>query len=307
MVGSTFTLEMPDGVSVFIYRWLPNAPPEAVVQIVHGLAEHAARYARLAEALSSRHYAVYANDLRGHGRTAKTMADLGFFAERDGWNACVEDLWRINRWIAGCHPGLPIVLLGHSMGSFLAQQFISEHGGGVSGAVLSASNGSPPPVLAAIGRWLAWLERLRLGARGRSALMHALFFATFNRPFRPARTPFDWLSRDAAEVDKYLADPLCGFGSTTQLYVDLIAGLTEIAKPGRQARIPKQLPIYVFNGSRDPVATNINQLLEAYQAAGLNNVTYRAYPEGRHESFNEVNREAVTHDLIAWLDSITRN
>jgi len=292
MLGSSFTLEMPDGVSVFIYRWLPDAPPKAVVQIVHGLA---GGYVRLAEALSSRRYEVYANDLRSHGRTAKTTVDLGFFAERDGWNACVADLWRINPCIAGCHPGLPIVLLGHSMGSFLAQQFISEHGEGLSGAVLPASNGSLAPALAATGWWLARLKRLRLGRRGRSALMHELFFASFDQPFRPARTAFDWLTRDAAEVDKYLADPLRGFGSTTQLYVDLLVGLAEIAKPARQTRIPKQRPVYVFN----PLATNINELLEAYQAAGLKNVTYRAYPEGRHESLNEVNREEVADDLIA--------
>ena len=128
MLGSTFTLEAPDGEPLFTYCWLPDAAPQAVVQIAHGLAEHAGRYARLAAALSNRGYAVYANDLRGHGRTAKTAADLGFFAEHDGWNKCVGDLWQLNRQIAARHPGLPIVLFGHSMGSFLAQQLIIERG-----------------------------------------------------------------------------------------------------------------------------------------------------------------------------------
>ena len=304
MLGSTFTLETPDGVSLFTYCWLPDAAPQAVVQIVHGLAEHAGRYARLAAALSDRGYAVYANDLRGHGRTAKTAADLGFLAEHDGWNKCVGDLWQLNRQIAARHPGLPIVLFGHSMGSFLAQQLIIARGEGFAGAVLSGSNGRHP-VLAAIALRLARLERLRLGPRGRSALLHAAFFANFNRPFRPARTPFDWLSRDPVEVDKYIADPLCGFGSTTQLYVDLLVALGEIATPARQTQIPKQLPIYIFNGGRDPVATNIGRLVAAYQAAGLENVTYRAYPDGRHESLNEINRDEVTRDLITWLDAVT--
>jgi alpha-beta hydrolase superfamily lysophospholipase len=306
VLGSTFTLDAPDGVSLFTYSWLPDIPPKAVVQIAHGLAEHAGRYARLAEALSDRGYAIYANDLRGHGRTAKSAADLGFFAEHDGWNKCIGDLWRLNRQIATRHPGLPIVLFGHSMGSFLAQQLISDHGEGFAGAVLSASNGKPP-VLAMIARQFARLERLRVGPRGRSALMHALLFATFNRPFRPARTPFDWLSRDPAEVDKYVADPLCGFGSTAQLYIDLLVALGEIATPARQARIPKGLPIYIFNGSHDPVATNIGQLLAAYQAAGLENVTHRVYREGRHESLNEINRDEITRDLITWLDVVTTN
>jgi alpha-beta hydrolase superfamily lysophospholipase len=304
--GSTFTLETPDGVSLFAYRWLPDAQPKAVVQIVHGLAEHAGRYARLAAAVSNRGYAVYANDLRGHGRTAKTAADLGFFAEHDGWNKCVGDLWQLNRQIATRHPGLPIALFGHSMGSFLAQQLISDRGEGFAGVALSGSNGKPS-VLAAIALRLARLERLRLGSRGRSALMHAMFFASFNRPFRPARTSFDWLSRDPVEVDKYIADPLCGFGSTTQLYIDLLVALGEIATPARQTRIPKRLPIYIFNGSRDPVATNIDQLVAAYQAAGLKDVTYRAYADGRHESLNEINRDEVTRDLMAWLDVVTTN
>ena len=210
MQASTFTLATPDGMSLFVYRWLPDGPPKAVVQIAHGLAEHAARYARVAEALTRAGYAVYADDHRGHGRTARTPDELGLFAERDGWKKCIDDLWLINRRIAADHPGLPIVLLGHSLGSFMAQYFISEHGDALVAAVLSASNGKPPPI-APIGLLLARLERLRLGQRGHSPVMQALFFGAFNKPFKPARTPFDWLSRDTAEVDKYIADPLCGF------------------------------------------------------------------------------------------------
>ena len=216
MQASTFPLTTSDGVSLLVYHWLPDAPPRAVVQIAHGLAEHAARYAPVAEALGRAGYAVYADDHRGHGRTARTAAELGLFAERDGWKKCIDDLWQLNRRIAADHPGLQIVLLGHSLGSFMTQYFICEHGKALAAAVLSASSGKPPPIaLAAL--LLSRLERLRLGQRGRSPLMQALFFGAFNKPFAPARTPFDWLSRDTAEVDKYIADPLCGFefhGST---------------------------------------------------------------------------------------------
>jgi alpha-beta hydrolase superfamily lysophospholipase len=301
MQASTFTLTTPDGVSLFVYRWLPDGPPKAVVQIAHGLAEHAARYARVAEALTRAGYAVYADDHRGHGRTARTPAELGLFAERGGWTKCIDDLWLLNRRIATDHPGVPIVLLGHSLGSFMAQYLSSEHGDALAGAVLSASNGKPPPI-APIGLVLARLERLRLGQRGHSPLMQALFFGAFNKPFKPARTAFDWLSRDPAEVDKYIADPLCGFESTVQLYIDLLEGLRETAKPSRQARIPKDLPIYIFNGSRDPVSDNIGQLIEAYRAAGIRQVVHKVYPDARHETLNETNRDAVTRDLIAWLD-----
>ena len=135
--------------------------------------------------------------------------------------------------------------------------------------------------------------------------MQALFFGAFNKPFKPARTPFDWLSRDTAEVDKYIVDPLCGFKSTVQLYIDLLEGLRETAQPSRQARIPKDLPIYIFNGSRDPVSDNIAQLIDAYRVAGVKQVVHKVYPDGRHESLNETNhRDAVTRDLIAWLDGV---
>jgi alpha-beta hydrolase superfamily lysophospholipase len=306
MQSSTFTLAAADGIELFVYRWLPDAAAKAVVQIVHGLAEHAGRYARLAGALTAAGYAVYADDHRGHGRTARDAAALGFFAERDGWQRCLDDLWRLNRRIAADHPGLPIVLLGHSMGSFLAQHFISEHGDALAGVVLSASSGKPPP-LAAIGRVVARLERLRLGPRGRSALIHALSFGAYNKAFAPARTPFDWLTRDAAEIDKYAADPLCGFPATVQLWIDLLDALPEIARPARQARIPKRLPILIISGARDSVSANtkqLQQLLAAYRAAGLERVSHRFYPEARHELFNELNREEVTRDLVAWLDGV---
>jgi len=301
--ASTFSLATPDGVSLFVYRWLPDTPPKAVVQIVHGLGEHAGRYARVAQALTGAGYAVYADDHRGHGRTARTPADLGLFAERDGWTKCIDDLWLLNRRIAAEHPGVPIVLFGHSLGSFMVQYFISEHGASLAAAVLSGSNGKPPPI-APIGLMLARLERLRLGPRGHSPLMQALFFGAFNKPFAPARTPFDWLSRDDAEVDKYIADPLCGFESGVQLCIDVLQAVRETAKPSRQARIPKNLPIYIFNGSRDPVSDNIGQLVDAYRAAGIKEVVHKVYQDGRHESLNETNREEVTRDLIAWLDGV---
>jgi alpha-beta hydrolase superfamily lysophospholipase len=302
MQAATFALEAPDGVSLTVHRWLPDTPPKAAVQIAHGLAEHAARYARLAEALCGVGYAVYADDHRGHGLTAKTPADLGFLASHGGWNACLGDLRQLTERIAAEHSGVPVVLMGHSLGSFMVQQFIGQHGAGLAGAVLSGTNGKPPAI-AGIGALLARFERLRLGARGRSALLNTMLFGAFNKPFEPARTPFDWLSRDRAEVDKYIADPLCGFAASVQLYIDMLGGVSAASKASCQAGIPKALPIYIFNGSRDPVSANVAQLLAAYRAAGLTNVTHKVYPDARHETLNEINREEVTQDLIAWLDA----
>ena len=304
MQATTFDFERPDGIVLFVYRWLPNGSAKAVVQIAHGWGEHVGRYARVAEALCQEGYAVYANDHRGHGRTARTPAELGFFAERDGWNHCVGDLWQLHQYIAASHRGTPIVMLGHSMGSFMTQQFISEHGDALAGAVLSGSNGAPP-ASTRVGLLLARLERLRLGQRGNSPLMKRLVFGAFNKPFEPARTPFDWLSRDSDEVDRYIADPLCGgFVSTVQLYIDILSALPDVTQPSRRARIPKELPIYVFGGTRDPVGSNIEQLLEAYRTAGIGNLQHHFYRNGRHESLNEVNRDEVTRHLIRWLNSV---
>src|SRR5271157_5803602 len=265
MPGSEFTFEGHDGVRLLARRWLPDGAPRAAVQVAHGLAEHSARYARLAAALNAAGYAVYANDHRGHGPSC-AAADLGHFADRDGWAKASTDLWTFNRLIAAERPGAPIVLLGQSMGSFLGQSFVAEHSDALAGLVYSGSNGAPPPIATA-ARLIARAERLRLGKRGKSRLLNQMIFGDFNRPFRPARTEVDWLSRDPAEVDAYAADPLCGFPFTTQLAIDLLDALPGLLAPERLARIRKDLPIYVFSGEKDPVGANIQGLIDALKGA----------------------------------------
>lgn len=303
---STFTLTTPDGVDLFVYCRLPAEQPKAVVQIAHGLAEHAGRYTRLAGALNSAGYAVYANDHRGHGRTVKSADDLGFFAERDGWRKCLADLWQLNRRIAAIHHSVPIVMLGHSMGSTLAEQFMGDHGDALAGVVLSGANGKPTS-LAKIGGVIARAERARMGARGKSKLVQSLTFDAFNKRFAPTRTAFDWLSRDPAEVDKYVADPLCGFCATVQLWLDLLEGWAAVSRAAHRNRVPKALPLYLIAGGRDPVSGNTRQLepwMTEYRAAGLVNMTHKFYPEARHELFNETNRDEVTGDLVRWLEQV---
>ena len=295
-----FTLPRPDGHAIFTRQWRPEAEPRAVVQIVHGLAEHSARYARLAEALTRAGYAVYAHDHRGHGPNCPP-GDLSFFAERDGWRKLLDDIEVVAERIGADHPGLPRAFLGHSMGSFLGQTYIAERGDSLAAAVLSGTSG-PPPAILPLGKRIVSFERWRLGPRGKSQLVQALLFGEQNKPFRPARTPYDWLSRDAAEVDKYVADPLCGFALTNQLAADLVGALAELGSPVLAARIPKTLPIYVFGGARDPVGAKLQRLLDVYRAAGLD-VTAKIYPDARHETLNETNREEVTRDLVNWLDA----
>ena len=302
MPGSEFDFRADDGQTLLARRWLPEGPPRAIVQIAHGLAEHSARYARLAAALNSAGYAAYANDHRGHGPKA-APADLGHFADEGGWDKVVGDLWTFNRLIAAELPGTPIIFLGHSLGSFLGRGFIARHSDALAGVALSGSSGKPPAI-ATLGRLIAREERLRLGKRGKSDPILQMWFGEFNKPFKPARTAFDWLSRDEKEVDAFVADPLCGFPFTTQLAIDVLDALPHVTSRKSLAAIRKDLPIYVFSGERDPVGANIKGLIQDLKAAGFTELTTRIYPGARHETLNELNRDEVTRDFIAWLDGI---
>ncbi len=300
MPGSEFTFRADDGQSLLARRWLTEGRPRAVVQIAHGLTEHSGRYARLAAALNAAGYAVYANDHRGHGPST-AAADLGHFADEGGWDKVVGDLWTFNRLIAAEQPGAPIVFLGHSLGSFLGRSFIARHSDALAGVALSGSNGKPPAI-ATLGRLIAREERLRLSKRGHSQFIFKMWFGDFNKPFRPARTPFDWLSRDEREVDAYVADPFCGFPFTTQLAIDVLDALPHATSPASLAPIRKDMALYVFSGDRDPVGANIQGLIRDLEGAGFTRLTTRLYPGARHETLNETNRDEVTRDLIAWLD-----
>ena len=304
LIESSFNFATTDGQRLHVYSWLPDGQPKAVMQIAHGMAEHAARYGELAAHLVDRGFAVYAHDHRGHGRTVDEGQEHGHFADQDGWGKLVDDVHCLNRHIAAEHQGLPIVLFGHSMGSFMVQQLLFEHPEDVDAAVLSASNGRPPPI-AHLGRAIARIERLRLGKQGKSKLINAMSFGDFNRKFAPNRTDFDWLSRDQAAVDKYVADPWCGFMCSTQSWVDLLDALTSLTAPENLARVPKELPIYLFAGDQDAVGDmgrGVRRLADAYRSAWLRHVTIKLYPEGRHEMLNGLDKKQVTSDLLDWLD-----
>jgi alpha-beta hydrolase superfamily lysophospholipase len=306
MQSSTFTFKASDGKPLFVHQWKPDEArsPKGIVHIAHGMAEHGGRYGRLAEALTRAGYIVQANDHRGHGKTAESDDDLGFFASSGGWARVVRDTAELIERARDEHPDVPVILVGHSMGSFIVQELMFARPEIAAAVVLSGSNGKPSPIALA-GRAVARVERRRLGERGKSPLLHKLSFEAFNKAIKAPRTAFDWLSRDQAEVDRYIADPRCGFVCSTALWVDLLDALPELAKPDNLAKIRKDLPVYVVAGTEDPVserAKGLGKLVDAYRRAGLFRVTQRLYEGARHEIFNEVNRDAITADLIGWLD-----
>ncbi|MGK9417616.1 lysophospholipase [Pseudomonas cedrina] len=302
MNHSTFWLTANDRSRLYVNHWMPDGPAKAVLMLSHGMAEHSGRYARLAAALCAAGYGLYALDQRGHGRTADE-GTLGLYAEKDGWNKVVGDLASLNQHIGQQQPGLPIFLLGHSMGSYIAQAYLLHHSASLNGAILSGSNFQPVALYRA-ARVIARAERLRQGLRGRSALIEFLSFGSFNKAFKPNRTAFDWLSRDPAEVDRYINDPLCGFRCTNQLWVDLLGGLQQISKASNLAQIDPGLPILVMGGECDPVSEGkrLNSLAHALREAGCQHLQLTVYPQARHEVFNETNRDQVTADVLMWLD-----
>lgn len=309
MLETTFTLPSDDGVALHVYRWSPDegVAPRGVLQVSHGLAEHAGRYRRFAEAATARGLVVYADDHRGHGRTARTDAELGVFSTKGGWRKLMDDLGRVTERASAEHPGLPRVFLGHSMGSFTAQQVAFERGADFAGVILSASISGRSNPLAPIGRVVARVERLRIGATAPSTLLDAMSFGNFNRAFKPARTAFDWLSRDPAEVDAYVADPRCGFKLSAQGWIDLLDALHRLADPKNQARVPKELPLLLIAGEDDPVVGGLKffeRLVAEYNRAGLTRFTWKVYPGARHELLNETNRDEITRDVLDWIDQV---
>lgn len=310
MRHDSFTLPASDGLPLHVNHWHDGQTPRALIMLAHGMAEHSLRYARLAEHLVAAGMALYALDQRGHGRTAE-HGTLGHYADEDGWRKVVGDLSTLNHHIRQQHPQTPIFLLGHSMGSYIGMAYLMGRSCSLQGAVLSGSN-YQPVLLYRTARLLAGFERWRLGPKGRSKVIDFLSFGSFNKAFRPNRTAFDWLSRDTAEVDRYVMDPLCGFVCTTQLWCDLLEGLQQITPLGNLAQIDADLPLLVLGGAHDPVSDGkrLGHLANALREAGLRRVELKIYPEARHELFNESNRDEVTAHLINWLQqalSHTRN
>lgn len=302
MRSDTLTLTASDGTPLHVYRWLPDGEPIAIVQVAHGMAEHAGRYERFAQALTDHGYAVYAEDHRGHGVTSQTTG-VGYLADGDGFDTVAEDFVTVFDAATDEFPGIPRVLFGHSMGSMLARHFATKHSADISALILSGTAGDPG-VMGKAGKVVATLESKVRGKRTPSPLMNKLVFGEYNKAFKPNRTDFDWLSRDEAEVDAYIADPQCGKVFSSGFYVDLLSGLDRINAEEHVATVRRDLPILLIAGDRDPVGANgkgVQAVGAQYEKVGVSDVTVILYPGARHELLNETNRDEVTEGILSWL------
>jgi len=298
------TSTSPTGAQLCIYQMDAGNRAKGVVHINHGMAEHAGRYARFATELTNAGYHVIAHDHRGHGRTKADDAPLGMFSNRDGLHKTVEDILHVNKLAQTKHAGLPVILFCHSMGTILGFNYLIAHPGTVN-AVALWNTGFDTGFLALLFKTLLKFERAFKGSDVPSTIAHKLTFEDWNKKFAPSRTACDWLSRDKDEVDKYVADPLCGFMVSNSLWGDVLEGVYVGADDNHLSALPKNMPMNITAGGADPCSSKgkaSQNLASRLIVAGLQKVTLNILPNTRHESLNEINRDEITANFIKWLD-----
>ncbi|MGO1469659.1 MAG: alpha/beta hydrolase [Tissierella sp.] len=299
-----FNFKTRKGVSINSYKWVPRGEIKAVVQISHGMNEHIKRYDEFGKFLSGKGYLVYGNDHLGHGRSLLQGEQLGYISDKDGFDDMVEEMRDLTNIIKEENKDLKLFVFAHSMGSFLAQRYIQLYGKDIDGLILSGTNGEPPTGIN-LGISLSNLIMKASGRRKKSKLINVLSFGSYNKKITPRRTIFDWISREEKEVDKYIEDPLCGNLFPVSFFHDLYVGMKDIQEKENLENIPKNLPIYIFAGSEDPVGgygRGIINLNNTYKRLGIKNVDYKIYNGGRHEMLNEINKLEVMIDILNWLE-----
>lgn len=298
-----FFMDSTGGCSLRCGLWMPQQSPRAIVQVVHGVAEHVERYDALGRFLAEHGIAMIGDDHMGHGKSVGPSDVPGYFPS--GWEGAVEDEYRLMQEIRREFPGTPYFLLGHSMGSFLTRTFLYTHPkAGLTGVILSGTGWLPGVVLTAGLRLCEW-ERQKVGAQQSSEQIQRLVFDSYNRKFRPNRTNRDWVCSDPAVVDASLADPYCSYWPTVGLSADMLGGIRRNQAPDNLAAMDHSLPVLFFSGEQDPVGAmgrGVRKTVRAFQKAGMKQVSCRLYPDGRHEMLNEINKAEVYEDVLHWLE-----
>ena len=297
-----FSMLSHDGKTTLACYRTGCAEPRGLVQISHGMCEYFLRYEGFAEFLAGCGLLVFGHDHLGHGHTAPDAASLGFTVSGGGGAECLaEDVLALAARMREEYPGLPLVLFGHSMGSFIAREALARRGELYRAAVICGTGG--PEMPAGAGRALARLIMLFRGERHRSRLLRAAAFAGYNKKYDSPATGVDWLSRDPEVVRRYLADPLCNFTFTVRAYDDLFTLVGRVSRRDWPSRLPGGLPVLVTSGEMDPVGgwgRGVRQVAERLRGAGLP-VTLRLWPGMRHEILNEIGHEQVWKETGEWI------
>ncbi|MBC8543128.1 alpha/beta fold hydrolase [Bianquea renquensis] len=290
-----------DRIRYYVYS--PEESPRAILQISHGMCEYLTRYEGFMEYMADKGFLVCGNDHLGHGGSAASKEELGYFASENGWSCLVEDLHRLTVHMKKKYPYLPYYLLGHSMGSFVARAYLVRYGDALDGAILCGTSGSNP--FAALGVLMAKMLARVKGDHYRSRFLNDLMFQSYNSRYPKKRTSFDWLTREETIVDRYIQDPYCNFVFTANGFENLLSMLRYVSSSRWYASVPRDLPILLISGDMDPVGqygSGVKQVFRRLKKEGVVDLTIRLYEQGRHELLNETNRLDIYSDVVDWLE-----
>lgn len=285
-------------------RWIPEAErPVCILQIVHGMAEYIDRYDEFASFLAGKGILVAGDDHLGHGKSVGPGEPYGYFCKEDAATVLVRDEHRLKKMTQEQYPGVPYIILGHSMGSFITRNYLLRYGSGINGAIIVGTGMQSVPTLLC-ARALAAVQRIFCGPKHVSTLLNAAAFGAYNKRIKPHRTLFDWLSRNEDNVRRYMEDPLCGFTFTVNGFQTLFQLIWNLHGEEKLQKMPKQLPVFFLSGEEDPVGNygqSVKQVCRSFQKAGMENVQMKLYPQDRHELLNEIDREEVYGDIYRWI------
>ena len=282
----------------------PDGQPRGIVQIAHGIAEYIDRYDPFMSFLADHGFIAVGNDHLGHGKSIARPEEQGIFAEEDGWNYVLKDMDQLHDRMHAEYPDLPYIFFGHSMGSFLTRNYIILHPEKPDLAIICGTGQQAAPIVWA-GYTMANALVKSKGPHGDGTQLNNIAFGSYTKGYDDVRTPFDWLNRDPEQVDKYINDPLCGFVAKVSLFRDMMGGIRFISRQENINKMNKEMPVLFIAGGADPVGENGKGVEKAYKAfckAGLKDVTMKIYPGARHEILNEINREEVMNDVLAWIE-----
>lgn len=312
MKREDFYFDSRDGLNkIHAVRYMPDdGQVKCVLQIVHGMAEYIDRYEEFATFLTDRGFVVTGEDHLGHGKSVPVGGHYGYFCEQDPATVLVRDVHRLKKMTQTLYPGVPYVILGHSMGSFILRNYLCRYGTGIDGAIV-VGTGMQSKALVAAGKVVAGIQKMFLGSDHVSRFIDKCAFGAYNKKIENPRTDKDWLSRNEENVDRYIADPLCGFTFTVNGFRTSFELISRIQKKENLVKVPTELPIFMVSGNADPVGDYGKGVQKAYDSlkeVGMKNLSLKLYDEDRHELLNETDRAVVMQDIYDWIgNSVLEN